>query len=124
MQFIYKNNGRNYPEFDCYGLIAYLYKKDFGIDLVDFNYINSNDTTNSLIFHREMNSKSWERVDAQKGTIVALRVNGRASHCGYMVSDNEFVHIMQNVGFSRVNINNPKWKNRIIGYYKYKGKND
>lgn len=119
MQCTYEPNGRTYPNFDCYGLVKYLYKKEHDIDIIDFDYVDPDDPNNENYFIASMNSTKWVKKPAQKGTVVSLRVNGTISHCGYMVSDNEFLHIMKNSGVARVKINNPKWKNRIVGFYKY-----
>lgn len=115
----YKANGRDLKGMDCYGLCKYLYKKEHGIDIVDFDYVDPDNPDNEKYFIESMNSPKWIKVKAQKGSIVALKVNGHISHCGYMVSDTEFVHIMKDSGMSRVKINTPKWRNRVVGYYKY-----
>jgi len=119
MECKYKANGREYPYFDCYGLVRYMYKKEHNIDIIDFDYKDPDDPKNEHYFIDAMNNTKWTRVKPQKGVIVGLRVNGRISHCGYMVSDTEFLHIMKNSGVARAKINSPKWKNRIVGFYKY-----
>jgi len=104
---------------DCYGLVKHLYEQEHGVEIVDFDYKDPNDPQNEKYFVESMNSPKWVKVPQQKGAVVGLRVNGHISHCGYMVSDNEFVHIMATSGLARVNVNSVKWKNRIVGFYKY-----
>jgi len=48
-----------------------------------------------------------------------LKVNGYVSHIGFMISDKEFAHIMIGGGVMISKITSHKWKNRIVGYYKY-----
>jgi len=119
MECIYKSNGREYPYFDCYGLCKYLYKKEHGIDIVDFEYGDVNAPENEKLYLQELDNPKWQETPPKKGAIVALRTGGFVKHCGYMVSDTEFVHIMEKTGVCRVKITNPKWAHRIEGYYKY-----
>lgn len=116
----YVPNGRDITKgVDCYGLVKYYYEKEHGVKIVDFDYKDPNDPSNEHYFIESMNSPKWVKVEKQKGAVVALRVNGHISHCGYMVSDNEFIHIMKDCGVARVRCDSPKWKNRIVGFYKY-----
>ena len=121
---IYKAGGRNLPHIDCYGLVSHMYKKDYNIDIIDFDYIDPNNPQNEKYFIESMNSPRWIKVEPKKGAVVALKVNGYISHCGYMVNDKEFIHIMKDSGVVRAKINSDKWKNRIVGYYTFGVIND
>ena len=116
---VYAPGGRNYPHVDCYGLVKHYYKNFHGVEILDFDYIDPDERENTKYFHQQMNSDNWIKVNPQEGAVVALMVNGIVSHCGFMKSKNDFVHIMKDCGESRVKITNPKWKNRIVGYYLY-----
>lgn len=119
MQCKYTPNGREYPNFDCYGFVKYLYRKEHGIDIIDFNYDDVNSPENEKYYLKELNNPRWEEVKQQKGAIIALRTNGFIKHCGFMVNDTEFVHIMEKTGVCRVKVNSPSWRKRIVGFYKY-----
>jgi len=119
MECVYKEKGREYPYLDCYGLCKYLYEKEHNVVIPDFNYTDVSSPDNEKYYLEELNNPKWVEVKQQKGAIVALRTNGHVKHCGYMVSDTEFVHIMKRTGVCRVKVTSPSWRNRIEGYYKY-----
>ncbi len=115
----YRPNGREYPFFDCYGLVKYMYKKEQNKEIVDFDYKDPDDPRNEKYFIESMNSSKWVECEPCKGATVALRVNGHVSHCGYMINDKEFMHIMNATGVVRAKVNSVKWKNRVVGFYRY-----
>jgi len=119
MNAVYKANGRTYPYFDCYGMVKHLYKQEHGVDIVDFDYVDPDDKENEKFFYESLENPRWEKVQPKKGAVVAMRVNGAVTHCGFMVNDKEFIHIMERTGVDRVKINSPKWKQMIVGFYKY-----
>ncbi len=119
MNCVYKPTARNYPFFDCYGFVKWLYEREHNVEICDFDYIDPNDAENEKYFIESMNSLNWVKVLPQKGAIVALKVDGHISHCGYMTSKREFVHIMEKTGVARIKINNPLWADCIVGYYKW-----
>lgn len=120
MIVMYKAGGRDIKTgVDCYGWVKHRYQEEHGIDIVDFDYVDPNDRENEKYFVESMNSPRWKEVKAQKGAVVALRVNGYISHCGFMESDKEFTHIMESSGVARAKVSNPKWRSRVVGYYKY-----
>lgn len=114
----YKEGGREFPNFDCYGFVKWLYEKEHKTVIQDFDYKDPDDPTNEKYFIECMNNPKWVKVKPQKGAVVPLRVNGRISHIGYMISDTEFVHIMKESGVVIAKITSDKWKNRIVGFYK------
>lgn len=116
----YKAGGRDINDgVDCYGLVKYLYEKEHNKTIIDFDYVDPDNPENEKYFIESMNNTRWVKVKPQKGVVVGLRVNGRISHCGYMVSDREFLHIMKDCRVARAKINSPKWENRVVGFYKY-----
>jgi len=119
MECKYTPNGREYPNFNCYGFVKYMYKKEHGIDIVDFIGTDEDANKNEEFYFKELNNPKWKEVKKQKGVIVALLTHGVVQHCGYMISDTEFVHIVKKAGVCRVKVTSPKWKHRIEGYYKY-----
>jgi len=119
MTIPYKSHGRDERGVDCYGLVKLLYKQEQGIDIVDFDYKDPNDPQNEHFYFDNLENPRWRKVEPQKGCVVALRAMGYISHCGYMVSDTEFLHITEKTGVARVSIFSPKWEKRIVGFYKH-----
>ncbi len=115
----YKDKGREYPDFDCYGLVKYLYKIENGIDIIDFEYNKSNDRANEMLFKNTIKTTKWKKAAPQNGVVVVLKVNGYTSHIGFMIDDRRFLHIMGHSGVKVGNIQDIAWRNRIMGYYKY-----
>jgi hypothetical protein len=96
-----------------------MYKKEHGIDIVDFDYVDPNNPENESFYIDSLENPKWTKTESKKGSIVALKVNGYVSHVGFMVSDTEFIHIMKECGVVRAKINYHKWRNRVVGFYKY-----
>ncbi|NOX15955.1 MAG: C40 family peptidase [Epsilonproteobacteria bacterium] len=116
---IYKDGGREYPYFDCYGFVKYFYKKHNGVDMIDFIYQKADDVGNEKLYYEHLKDSRWKRSEPQKGAVVGLRVNGYISHIGLMLNKTDFIHIMKSSGVRINKITHPQWKNRVVGFYKY-----
>ena len=121
---IYKAGGRDFPLLDCYGLVKYLYKKNLGVDIIDFDYKDPDNPENEKFFVESMNNPQWVKCKPKNGAVVGFKVNGYIAHCGYMINEKEFLHIMKNSGVALGNIKSDKWKNRVVGFYSFGVLND
>jgi cell wall-associated NlpC family hydrolase len=54
----------------------------------------------------------------QRGDIVLLRVMGEPGHIGIMLSPDEMLHCMGGTETCIERIHSPRWKGRIIGYWR------
>ncbi len=119
MQAVYVANGREFPFFDCYGVVKYLYKEEHNIDIIDFEYIDPADPKNEKFFFESLDNPRWTEVKPKKGVIIALKTAGHINHCGYMISPTKFLHIMGKPGVIVGDIEALNWKHRIVGFYSY-----
>ena len=120
----YKNRGRDFNGCDCYGLVKIMAKHEDGVELPDFIYDNSQDNSNGRFYKEELKNKKWVKVEPCKGAIVLLRIEGVDKHCGYMINNHQFMHILGEAGVNIGSIKDNTFKDRVVGFWKYKDKND
>lgn len=113
----FKYGGRGPDTFDCYGLLMKLYKDEHGVDLPD---IRSGDNLHTIAAQMAGRLHLYEEVKKQPGTIILFKVRGMASHVGYYLGKDKFIHTWEQSGgvvIERLST----WDKRIIGFYKYVG---
>ena len=54
----------------------------------------------------------------QRGDVVLIRVLGEPGHIGIMLNDSDMLHCMAGTNACIERINSPRWKGRIIGYWR------
>jgi sulfur carrier protein ThiS len=116
----YKPNGRDETGLDCWGLAHLVYKEQFNIDLPSFSEqydIDDDARIKDLISQYE---EGWELVETpSEGNLVLFKIFGELTHIGVMVNSTEFIHVRENSNTVKDNVENTKWKNRAVGFYKY-----
>ena len=115
----YVNNGRDFNGCDCYGLYKLITKQQDNKNIPDYQYEDSQDKENGKIYLQGLDSGKWVRCDARRGAMVLLRIDGVANHCGYMLNDTQFIHILKGSGVSIASITDNLFKNRIVGFGEY-----
>lgn len=113
----FKLGGRGPENFDCYGLVMELFKRQ-GISLPD--YVSPDDRASiSALITCEL--RLWERCESAPGTLVVLRVPGNM-HCGYTLSRTQFVHAWeQSGGVVKEHLSEWQHTKRVLGFYRYVG---
>lgn len=114
----YQVNGRDYSGIDCYGLVRLVYKEELGIDLPSFieEGINPERTQELILQYRE----GWEPTETiSTGDVVIFKVMGVDSHIAIAISPTHFLHARQGYESAIESFSSPKWKNRLVGSYKY-----
>lgn len=112
---------RGPASFDCYSLVAELYQRAHGQQLPDFNRpcgLPAGEI--AAVMDSQRHSCAWQAVPAQAGAIVLLRVEGAASHVGFMLDAHTFCHAWRDVGgvcIARL----ADWRHRVVGFYRYAG---
>lgn len=77
----YKDKGRDEAGVDCWGLVALVYKNEFGIELPSFtDTYSSADDSDSVEYAISHNKDSWQEVEVGTiGSVVLFRVLGTLS---------------------------------------------
>lgn len=112
--------GTPFEKLDCYALVREIYKTEHGISLLDPS-LKYND--NVRIYHRfsyEV-SKNWQRCQAKKGAVVAIRYNMEhpkfVTHFGYCINEFNLIHTTKETGAIVEKLSNIQ--NLIEGFYEY-----
>lgn len=118
----YKLNKRNMEECDCYGLLWLIYKNEYDISLPIFDdEYDENSTREDVLKIFVENIERWKEIkDVKVGDAVYFRVGGLEKHVGVMVSSKMFIHNFKEGGSVAISdLSNVRWKNRIVGFYRY-----
>lgn len=108
--------GRGDPDYDCYGLIIELSRRD-GIIIPDYAS-PSEGAKITAIFVGEL--RLWEETEIKPGTIHLFRVPGNL-HVGYAIDKDRFVHTWEGTNGVVVERLSDGWESRLMGTYKYVG---
>lgn len=108
--------------FDCWGLMAEVYRNVFCIDLL--SSMQSYDRPGEKILRLQEHVSAWNRVDKPRiGDGALFLVNKREPHCGIYVGDGRILHSIKNVSSCIQEISAPKWKPRLDGFYRHSSSN-
>lgn len=120
---LYKDGGRGPTFFDCWGLSMEVHKR-FDIDLPDFA-ISAKDVKdiNDEIECQINLEGVWMTIDKPViPCIVLIKTHPIfTQHVGTYIGNGNFIHISSTFSACIDRINNPLFKKRIKGFYKYVG---
>lgn len=119
----YKFQGTSIKDgLDCANLCT-LVGTDFGILTPNINHMFCTNEDYYLLFNTVIsNQKLWIETPPAFGTICAFKINGVVKHAGFMLNDYDFIHIMENSKVTIDSIDSIQWARRLVGCYKYIGK--
>jgi len=107
----------------CFKLVAQVFKEVYGIDLgkpeegLDED-AESRDKT--AVVRKSLAEKSVEVSEPQEGDVVIIR--SRPWHIGLIIGDGLMLHNYSRSSNSCIEeYNSMRWKDRIEGFYRYKG---
>lgn len=120
----YVHGGRGFEGADCYGAIILWYRHLLGVELWDIEAGYPADWKKSNNLFIENYYRQWLKVDRPaKHDIVLFRISPERLHAGIYMSSGKFLHLCQAGGIiSRVD--EPAWKSRIEGFYRFKKLNE
>lgn len=112
--------GPNY--FDCWGLMALIYKNEFNICIHENMdvYTDKTSKVNRLIKYIAL----WEPVDEPIiGDGILFLIANKVPHCGVYIGDNKMIHTVSDISSCIQKVDNHIWKSRFEGYYRYSQSN-
>lgn len=124
----FKDKGRDFDGWDCYGLMRCFLKDVHGVDIPSFvdDYKNAGLTKDSrdqleiVIRQRKEILPQWVKVnEPKKGDGVLFLIGGRPIHMGLMLSRSKFLHTEAKINTVIESINSMIWKKRVEGFYRY-----
>jgi len=118
----FKAKGRSLEGWDCWGLVYFIYKDLLNTELPLYieDYQNTSDLEEieSLI---KSNKPLWDKIEKPKPfDVVLLRIDNHEMHCGLFLGNKKFFHCRKGVSSVIGRVNDIKWRNRIVGYYRYR----
>ena len=118
------DHGRDRNGLDCWGLVRLVMAEQFGIALP--SYVDEYQRTTqvekiSALIGRE--SQKWKIVPTGKemcGDVAVLRVRGKPMHVGFVLGDQQMLHIELGINSVIERYTGARWAERIAGFYRYK----
>ena len=118
----YAEGGRGPDTYDCFGLFAELCRRR-GLAIPEH-------PTPSNLYQRQSDiqievAASWHALDAPEvGCAVVLRIGPWMSHIGMVIEGNKFIHAVRSSGVTVASLDDVQWRQRIAGFYRYRGRNE
>jgi cell wall-associated NlpC family hydrolase len=117
----FKDQGRSFAGWDCWGLIVAAYKQVYDITLPDLSsdYISAMDVKLVELVYEE-NIKVWTEVSIGRlGDLVMFR-NGRfVSHCGLVVKPGYMLHALVDMETMITSYTNGRWRPKLAGIFRH-----
>jgi len=66
-------------------------------------------------------SQYQEVTDPQEGDVILMRSQGHPIHVGYCIDQNLMLHSEEGAESTVEQWNGTKWKNRVVGVFRYVG---
>lgn len=116
----YADKGRG-PDYDCWGLVrAALQSRGIALPSYADDYTAAKDHRSVSDAVRSGLLDGWQKVAVPTcGDIVILNVGGRPWHCGLVVADNLFLHVLPGATSCLERLDSPQWAKRIEGFYRH-----
>lgn len=113
----YKDNGRGPEFYDCFGLFQEVQRR-VGVEIPDQPTPAEFMVRNSEILRH---AKGWQQIEAPEDWCAVIFRTGRfITHMGTVLpSCTHFFHADVDVGIAKTRLDDPHWRNRIAGYYRY-----
>lgn len=105
-------------KYDCWGVLALVYKDIFNVDVIDL--VDSYHTDKDKISLLSRVLGHWEPVsEPEVGDAILFLIGGRVPHCGVYVGNGFMLHSVEGPSSCIQRITDSKWKSRFEGYYRY-----
>lgn len=126
----FRERGRDYAGWDCWGLVRCAYRDVWGIDLPSYaegypapaRSVEGREAMRDVVQAATAQGGAWRAVAAPRaGDVVVLRVTGRPIHVGLLLDGERFIHAEDKVGAVIEKLASPAWSRRLDGFYRHAG---
>lgn len=127
----YARGGRGPDSFDCYGLLAWVARAEYGLNVPlhagrDAAFAPGDPpAARRAAMAAELAGgigAGWVRITAaEPGDGVLLRMGGLACHCGIMVTDRHCLHVAPGIATTLEDLGDLRWRRRVLGHYRFAG---
>lgn len=113
----YAEGGRGSGVFDCFGLFAEVCRRR-GVAVPEHPTPDDLAARQAAILG---GAASWIKLEAPEPWCgVAFRIGPFVAHMGVVLADGErFMHADRKIGITIDRLDNPRWAQRIAGYYRH-----
>ena len=116
------DHGRDPSGWDCWGLLRWVYQREFGIVLPSYvgGYESIDDHQGVFIVFEDQ-ARSWVEVaDPVPGDAVWCAVMGFPCHVGIYAGEGSMLHVMPRRDTTVERIDRPAWQSRIRSYFRHR----
>lgn len=97
----FKDRGRDYGGWDCWGLVICGYRDVLGIELpdyLDWYKTTKNHRALARAFIDRSGSAGWKNIDPRPGAVVVMMTGRLPTHAGVLVDHNMVLHCEDKTG--------------------------
>lgn len=111
----YREGGRDWSGWDCWGLVVCLFRQVYGLELPA--YEDSQELSVSLECARQATEVPAGREHS--GDIILFR--GEPLHAGVVIRPGEMLHCLEDFGTKVDAYRQAIWRSRLLGIYRHAG---
>lgn len=114
--------GRDRHGLDCYGLLALVYREQFGIILPEYSYPGTLERgAVATVADEAAAGECWQPTPSPApGDAVLLALLALPVHCAIVVGDGYMLHALARANSCIERYNGPLWQRRIVGFYRHR----
>lgn len=118
----FTEKGRDRNGVDCWGLVCLIYKELKGIELPSRadTYSSTKDKETIAALIEKWHDDFWVEVkEPEMFDVLVLKIAGVPFHVGIYLHDKKFIHCANGVGTVVERLDSLRWKNNLIGAYRW-----
>jgi cell wall-associated NlpC family hydrolase len=118
----FAHRGRAPAALDCWGLVAVLYRRTFGIRLPDYAADGSAEHRGEASALIATERDAWLEIPAGRerpGDVVLMRRFGQPLHVGVVLPGRRLVHADEPAGVAIERYTAPQLRDRVLGFYRH-----
>lgn len=108
--------GRGPQKYDCYGLVREMYLREKNLVIPEYVTYNTQGQNQALI--ATFSQQDWKATERRPGVAVVFWIGRFASHIGYVLEGDRFIHAWHASGGVTVE-RLSDWERRIAGFYDF-----